>query len=269
MVDGMIASAPSVIDLWTLPLDRPTAEVLRLAGLLSADERNRARRFASTRHADRFIVARASLRIILGNRVGIPAHELAFGYNAFGKPYLTDDAATPLHFNLSHSGGFAMLALSDRFPVGIDIEEMKPLKEDVAGYFFSVREQISLRRLPPDRYLQGFYRCWTRKEALVKGRGDGLTTALDSFDVSIGELATADLSRLDRRASGSARWKLWNLAAPAGFEGALAALVDDRPIQLRYHADPVTDTAFMSPAAHPPHSGPPPHRNDGSRSASP
>jgi Phosphopantetheinyl transferase len=267
MINGMIAPAPAVIDIWTLPLDRPATEVASLAALLSGDEHNRAHRFASPRHADRFIVARANLRIILGNRLGIPAHDLTFGYNAFGKPYLTDDAATPLHFNLSHSGSFAMLALSDRIPVGIDIEEMKPLKEDIAGYFFSARERVSLRRLPPDGYLQGFYRCWTRKEALVKGRGDGLTTALDSFDVSIGRQATVDLSRLDKGVSGSDRWKLWNLSVPTGFEGALAALVDERPVQLRYHADPGSDPAFMDAAAHPSRSDRQRHRSDGTRSA--
>lgn len=265
MGNGATAPAPGVIDLWTLTLDRPAAEVSCLSAILCDDEIDRAGRFVSTRHGDRFIVARASLRLILGSRLGIPSRELTFGYNPFGKPYLTEDAPTSLHFNLSHSGSFAMLAVSDRFPVGIDIEEIKPLKEEVAGYFFSVREQISLRKLPTDGYLRGFYRCWTRKEALVKGCGEGLSIPLDSFDVSIGEQPTVDLSRLD--VSGSAHWRLWNVGAPSGFEGALAALVDSEEVELRYHADPTSDPAFMDAAVRPPRSDRRPHRSDGTRSA--
>lgn len=266
-----MSSGPGIIDVWTWSLDRPTAEVVGLASLLSPDEADRASRFVNARDANRYVVARANMRIILGGRLGTPPRELTFAYNDFGKPRLMAKGVAPPHFNLSHSGALAMLAISDSSPLGIDIEEMKPVEEDVAGYFFSARERASLKRLLPSEYLRAFYRCWTRKEALVKARGEGLTIALDSFDVSVGGRATLDLSRLEDETTGHGRWKLCNLEVPPGFQGAVAVLTDGVPVPLRYHGDPRVDVvraSLRSSAAHPERSGLRSHRNDDSRSAS-
>lgn len=271
MEESASTPAPAIIDLWTWHLDRPSTEVASLASLLSHDETARASRFVMARDARRYIVARARLRIVLGNRLGVPPDELTFVYNDFGKPRLAPrDTPTP-HFNLSHSGALAMLAISDRFPLGIDVEETKPLKEDIAGYFFSARERASLKRLPRTGYLNGFYRCWTRKEAFVKALGDGLAIALDSFDVSVGPRAALNLGRLDGEASESDRWRLYNVKAPAGFQGALAALTRGAPVRLCYHGWQGNDAMLAGvrgSAAHPGCNGLLPHRNDDSRSAS-
>lgn len=264
------ASLPAVIDLWTWWLERPTSEVARLATLLSHDETARALRFVLARDARRYIVARASLRIVLGNRLGVPPDELTFDYNEFGKPHLAPRDSTPTpHFNLSHSGPLAMLAICDRFPLGIDVEETKPLKEDIAGYFFSRRERASLKRLPQNDYLNGFYRCWTRKEAFVKAHGSGLAIALDSFDVSVGPRAALNLGRLSGDASERSHWRLYNIRVPAGFQGALSALSDGAPVRLRYHAWQGEDLSLgniKGSAAHPGCSDHLPHRNDDSQS---
>lgn len=271
-MEGCVSTpAPDVIDVWAWRLDRPPAEVAGLASLLSPDETDRASRFVTARDANRYVVARANMRIVLGNRLGTPPCDLTFAYNDFGKPRLVQKGAAPPHFNLSHSGALAMLAISDRFPLGIDIEEMKPVEEDIAGYFFSARERASLVRVPQSDYLQAFYRCWTRKEALVKARGEGLTIALDSFDVSVGERATLDLSRLEDEPTGRGRWELRNLDVPPGFQGAVAALTDGAPVWLRHHGDPRVDrdlTNLRSAAAHPECNGLRPNRNDDIRSAS-
>ncbi len=230
--------APAVIDIWAWFLDQPAETVRRCASLLSADEILRANRFLAFRDGEGYVVARAVLRVVLAGYLDTCPEDVALAYNDFGKPYVAGcGEATPLHFNLSHSGSLAVLAVSDQFPLGIDIEEISPLKEDIAGHFFSAREQTALRNLPPDQYLRGFYRCWTRKEALVKGYGEGLSMALDSFDVSVGEEPSADLSRVIGQAKRREGWRIWNLDAPAGFEGALAALSDGRPVHLRYYSN--------------------------------
>ncbi|GEO86863.1 MULTISPECIES: 4'-phosphopantetheinyl transferase family protein [Alphaproteobacteria] len=268
---GRASTSAVAIDLWTWDLDRPPAVVANFAALLAPDETARASRFVMARDAGRYIVARAGLRVILGSRLGIAPAELAFLYNDFGKPRLAPCDMALRHFNLSHSGALAMLAISDRFPLGIDIEEAKPLKEDIAGYFFSTRECASLDRLPRSGYLNAFYRCWTRKEAFVKAHGDGLTIALDAFDVSVGAKATLDLGRLDGEASRSGRWRLFNIKTPVGFQGALVALTGGVPVQLRYHrwsGDDVPRESLSCAAARPGYSGLPLHQNDDTRPAS-
>jgi 4'-phosphopantetheinyl transferase len=88
--------------------------------------------------------------------------------------------------------------------------------------YFSVREQSELLSLPEDRHLAAFYRCWTRKEAYLKGCGSGFSQPCDSFDVSL--LPGAPPALLQHRTSPyePARWKIIDIPVPAGYCAALA-----------------------------------------------
>lgn len=211
------------------PLDVGDGERAQLTEFLSEEERARAARFVFERDQKRFAVARGRMREVLAATLGVRPSALAFAVSAHGKPALISGELT---FNLSHSGGLAALGISRGPAIGVDIEEERPLKEDVAGRFFSAREVAALRALPEVEQLGAFYRCWTRKEAIVKAIGDGLSHPLDSFDVTIAGEAKVERFEGERDAS---VWQLQHFDPAPGFAGAVAcrtggtALRLDRP----------------------------------------
>jgi phosphopantetheinyl transferase len=172
------------------------------------------------------------------DRAPLSATSITFSTNEFGKPAIDLAGHPPAHFNLSHSDGEAVLAVSERFQLGIDIEAIKPLKEDIANRFFSKRECAALEPLRgnDDLYFQAFFRCWTRKEAFVKAHGAGLTLQLDSFDVTIEADRPPALERLEGDPDASWRWKLAVVDVPSGFAGALAVLAEGESFSLRYRS---------------------------------
>ncbi|MBB4567172.1 4'-phosphopantetheinyl transferase family protein [Rhizobium leucaenae] len=228
---------PDLIDVWTWSLDAPPSSVEEFAALLSAEELARAQRFVRERDGQRFIVGRGRLRSILGQYLGLPPQNVRFAYNDYGKPAVALSGGTPFHFNLSHSADLAALAISDHYELGIDIEEIRFLKEDIAGRFFSHKECLTLRALPPEAYLEGFYRCWTRKEAFVKAHGEGLSLALDSFDVTFDWANEPRLERLDGDPEAPFNWRILEVETPVTFAGAVLALTKGRPVSLRYRSN--------------------------------
>jgi len=230
-----VAIGPDIIDVWRWPLDVIAGELPRYVEALSDAEFARAGRFLRERDRLHFLVGRGGLREILSRYLGVSAKRLVFSYNAFGKPRLAG-SKPPLRFNLSHSGGMAALAISDRYEVGADIEQILPLKEDVAGHFFSEAERKALQKLPREDYLPAFYRCWTRKEAFVKAHGAGLSLPLDSFDVSIDEAGEPKLLRVEQDSEAPRQWRFAEIAMPHGFVGVVAALTAGNKISLRYRA---------------------------------
>jgi 4'-phosphopantetheinyl transferase len=185
-------------------LDAPADEVRALLASLSADEKERAGRFRFERDRRRFIVARGRLRQQLGERLGVApeAVELAYGRN--GKPCLKRNGC---HFSVSHSDEVALLAFSKASEIGVDVEAIRPIREadTIAEQFFSPREKQAYSELPLGERLLGFLHCWTRKEALVKGLGEGLSLPLEQFDIA--------------HAPG---WRLHSFFPLPGFIGAVA-----------------------------------------------
>lgn len=152
--------------------------------LLSADERERARRFRFDLHRRRYVSAHAGLRRLLSDRTGVAARALAFDVGAFGKPCLSQVPAC--HFNLSHSGQFAAVAISRAGEVGIDIEEMRdvPDLEALGAANFSPAEQAMLTSGGSHDAKQ-FLLGWTRKEACLKAIGTGLSVRPETFDAGL------------------------------------------------------------------------------------
>jgi len=214
------AVAPIEVELWVWSLDVDEAERGRLFAYLAEDEVARALRFVFDRDRHRYVVARGRMREILARVLGTTAAALRFSYSSHDKPSLAE-ASAPLHFNLSHSEGLAALGVSRARELGVDVEHVRPLKEDIAERFFSRGEVAALRALPEDQQLAAFYRCWTRKEAVVKAIGEGLSRPLDSFDVTLDPDA-ARLLRMDGEADGPQVWQLAHFAPAPGFAGAVA-----------------------------------------------
>ena len=175
---------PSAVHLWRIWIPEWVSEIPVLQALLSEDELERARRFRFAVHRERFIVARAFLRKILHLYTEISPEKLVFDYAPRGKPFLRD-CPTKLYFNLSHSSDIAVYALTSCGEIGVDIEKIEPeFKVDVARRFFSEKEVRELEALPSENRHIGFYRIWSRKEALIKALGEGLFAPLNEFSVS-------------------------------------------------------------------------------------
>lgn len=215
------------VHVWRVPLDATPARVAPLDTLLAADERERADRFAFPDLRRRYVVGRGALRSILARYTGVPAAELRFRYGPRGKPAL-DEPPRPdgLRFNVSNSHDLALVAVARGRELGVDLEWTGRAISDAGGIaerFFSPTERASLQSLPEPLRLAAFYTCWTRKEAYVKARGDGLALPLDAFDVSLAPGAPPALLAGRGPAADVARWELHALDVATGYSAALVA----------------------------------------------
>ncbi len=216
--------ASNEVHVWRAVLELEAARVRSLRHTLSAEEQARAERFYFHQDRKHFVVAHGLLRAILGQYLKIEPSQLQYCYNPYGKPSLKRTSSREaLRFNMSHSHGLALYAVTCGRELGVDLERLCPnlADEQIAERFFSPREVAALRALPTNMRQEGFFTCWTRKEAFVKAKGEGLTLRLDQFDVSLvpGEPA-ALLSTSDPQET--SRWSLKELAPKAGYVGALA-----------------------------------------------
>ena len=199
------------------------ALVTDLQPLLSTDESERADRFVFPSDRHHFIVARGLLRRLLGGYLQCASQELQFAYGAQGKPSLLVPDGNSLRFNLAHSHGRAVYAFTRNKEVGIDLEftGRKVDYERLAGRFFSEAEVADMKRLDTGRRRQAFFNCWTRKEAYIKARGEGLSIPLDEFAVSITPGKPAALVNNYRDADECSRWSMTSLTIAPGYTGAL------------------------------------------------
>jgi 4'-phosphopantetheinyl transferase len=176
------------IHVWHAALDRDEELLRVLEATLSPDEQTRADRFHFVNDRNRFVAARGQLRKLLGAYLGRDAAALEFSYGKHGKPALAgNDAASGFSFNLSHSAGLAVYAIAKERDLGIDVEHIRASAAgvDIAARYFSAREVEDLKTFPPEARVDGFFQCWTRKEAYLKATGMGLHIPLESFSVSV------------------------------------------------------------------------------------
>ncbi len=209
------------VRVWLTELDPGAECVDRLFAVLSPDERERAARFHFRRDAMRWIVARATLRDVLGHCVGTDPAAIAFTYGEKGKPALA--GSTDIQFSVAHSAQVAAYAVTIGAPVGVDVEWLRPLDqlETIAERTFSRRECEVLRALPVELRRAGFFNCWTRKEAYVKALGEGLSYPLQQFSVSLEPGAPARLESVDGAPGHAHGWTMEALPLQSGLAGAV------------------------------------------------
>lgn len=189
----------------------------------------RAERFRFPIHRDRFIARRGILRTLLGQVLACPPQNIFFAYSPYGKPYLAQDPTLELHFNLSHSEGLALIALTLGRNVGVDIERLTPsLRDDtVPEQFFHPREVALLRSLPQSDQAEAFLRFWVHKEAYIKALGKGLSFPLHSFDTSQAWNTRANESYMLDDPETAKVWVLHALTPAPRYTAALAAEGND------------------------------------------
>jgi 4'-phosphopantetheinyl transferase len=182
------------VDVWLVSLESDGETVL------SPDEEIRAVRFRFESDRAHWTRARSALRIILSQRTGIPAGQIRFTLGPHGKPALAGASGlTGVEFSLSHSGTWAMVAVTQGVPVGVDIER---IRENVN--MAALLRRLGEQNLPEPQTGPGLFDLWTRREAMTKAVGGALLDA-----------PTADL-------------RTCHLDAPAGYSAAVA-LVGQNP----------------------------------------
>jgi 4'-phosphopantetheinyl transferase len=219
--------APDEVHSWCASLDVPPETSVRLYATLTPDERTRSARFQFERDQQRFIVAHGVLRDLLGRYLQTQPGRIRFVYNAFGKPDVSPEFGNRLTFNLSHSGGLALIAIASASNVGVDVEYIRARSDyaDIARHFFSAAEVDYLMALPSHLYAEAFFSCWTKKEAYLKACGEGLAIPLNSFSVPLTTdraHTPVDLYVASKDIVPANRWSLYALQPAPGYAGALA-----------------------------------------------
>ena len=195
------------------------------ARLLSSDERDRATRFARDRDRRRFMIARARLRRLLGERLAVAPEAVEFLFGARGKPRLHPrfGGAADVRFNVSHYEDVLVFAFAAGREVGVDVEGVRAIADAdaVAALVFSPREREAYLALDPDQKARGFFNGWTRKEAFVKALGDGLQYSLHRFDVTLAPEEPARLLRVDETSGQACGWTMHSFTPGPGLVGAV------------------------------------------------
>jgi 4'-phosphopantetheinyl transferase len=215
-----------MIEIVAVRLDVGPAAVGALHALLSSAEQQRASNIRAGRARDRFIVARARLRQLLGNRLAVRPESVELATSHSGKPALRPGFAdSDLRFNVAHCDDVAAYALGggEAGEIGVDIEAVRVLKDadQLAGRFFSDAERAAYRALAPADRPLGFFNCWTRKEAFIKAQGEGFGYPLDRFDVSLAPGEAARLLRVGDAAGDACGWRMTSFVPAPGFVGAV------------------------------------------------
>lgn len=171
---------------------------------------------------------RAPLVALLAVYLGIPEASVVLDQDARGKPRLAFDASGRgtggLEFNWSHSGDYALIALSRGCAMGVDIERLGKNRRslDIARRFFDPAEAETLAPLEPDARDRAFIDLWCAKEAVLKAAGEGLSFGLARLALARRADAGWVLARIDPALGHVADWRLAGFEAAPGYRGALA-----------------------------------------------
>ncbi len=213
---------PNEVHCWHFnPADFAVGE---LAPVLSGDERDRARRFLFERDRTEYMVCRGLLRHLLDAYGVGSASALTFSYTDRGKPLLPVNRDPSLAFNVAHSRGAGLIGLARGAAIGVDVERVRPIDSflSLASTCFAPEEQAELAALPASQHAKAFYAGWTRKEAMIKATGEGLSRPLSSFAVTIGPEVPPRLIRLDDDPHAAGTWQIMDLSHDPRFAAAVA-----------------------------------------------
>jgi 4'-phosphopantetheinyl transferase len=215
----------NVIHIWRRRI-LPDPEFLqRGKALLSEDEAERASRYRVQHAQNAYILTRTALRVLLGRYLDASPQSIRFRLTEYGKPLL--DGASELHFNVSHTEGLALLAFTQKRRIGVDVEKIRPQPDalKLARRFFSKNEQQQLESLSVKELPSAFFRCWSRKEAYIKARGEGLSLPLNRFDVSAALAPSAILLATRPDSTEAQQWVLRDVPVPSEYAAAVAVSV--------------------------------------------
>jgi 4'-phosphopantetheinyl transferase len=229
-----IALSADRLDVWAVRLEQGRALSDKLAPTLSAAERERATQFRLEEPRQRFMITRAALRMVLGKYLGRSAGGVTLENDPQGKPRLASGHdADDVHFNVAHSAGLALIAVTADCEVGVDVERVRAVShaDHIARRYFHPAELLAILSAAPSARDTKFLRCWTGKEAVLKAIGSGVTGSLASFRVPTYQFTTAWIDLPASLTKNHPRCWLHELAPCPGYVGAVACLGEERPVR--------------------------------------
>lgn len=159
--------------------ETPFQEMIRY---ISPEKKVKIQRFRKPIDAMRSLLGDLIIRYILCKHYGFDNDEIQYGYLEFGKPYLKQH--TDIHFNISHSGDWIVGVVSNDL-VGIDIEKVTHMKENLSSIVLTDNENKKLQALNESERNLSFFELWTLKESYVKSTGSGLSEGLHTLEISM------------------------------------------------------------------------------------
>jgi 4'-phosphopantetheinyl transferase len=235
---------PKFITIWKIPQgDAETvseAELAELRAWLSPEELARADAFRGEGYRRDYLLAHASLRWVLGECLSISPASVGFAAGSFREPGAAAikpelrNAGLDLRFNLSHTRGAALVAVTLGREVGIDIEWQRPMDdlEGMARSVMSDKEHEQWLGLVAEDRAAAFYHLWTRKESYLKAIGLGLFRDLHEVTVPVWprflDAAAGAFTRVEDR-SGDGDWVVGDIAAAEGYSAAVCCEGTEKP----------------------------------------
>jgi 4'-phosphopantetheinyl transferase len=175
------------IDLWYTRTSEAGDPLLlaKYGDLLTPEERDRERRYAFLRDREAFRITRALVRTVLSRYHPIDAKGWRFRAGAYGKPAIAEPAGVAIEFNLSHTRGLVVCAVTGAAAIGVDVENIrrKEIEPGLAERYFSAAEVAALQSTAAADWHERFFDFWTLKESYIKARGMGLSLPLDGFAI--------------------------------------------------------------------------------------
>ena len=218
------------IHVWAAALNFSAQVLAELEITLSLEEQQRGQKFHFVADRNAFIGSRGLLRAILASYLDLEPQEIHFEFGRYGKPILANQPEPDrLQFNLAHSDGLFLTAVSRFCAVGVDVERIRELDDidDLANQLLSPTEEIAWRRLPLNQQKQAFFNLWTRKEACLKATGDGISERLKEITVSFTPEGPAGELEPPGVPESTESWTLRQLNPAPGYAAVLAAPVPE------------------------------------------
>ncbi len=212
------------VHVWCVNLDVLDLDINCLKHILSKEENDKADSFHFKDDRENYIGRHVMLRKILCRYLSLEPDKINFRYGFHGKPSLSNYfKADKIYFNLSHSKGLVLYAMTRGRKVGVDVERVTSgiMDEQFISYVFSQKELSTIQSLPMDMRTNALFRSWTRKEAFVKALGQGLSYDLKRIDVSAALGEKSIISNQNCYAHSSCCWSLRDIELGPGYAGSI------------------------------------------------
>ena len=219
-----LESIQNAIEIWSIQLSDYVANLEFCRALLSETERTHAEKLIHPADVERSILCRGILRTVLADYLAVIPKLISFERNENGKPFLRH---SEMEFNLSHSNDRMLIAVTAGRSVGVDIEfHRENVKMTaIAKRWFSPKEQSFFQ--DANKPKETFFDIWSKKEAYVKAKGQGIYFDLPSFTVPLGEKPS--VSTFEKNAS----WFFQTLKIDPDYSAAVVSEVPIVPIVQR------------------------------------
>jgi 4'-phosphopantetheinyl transferase len=213
------------VHIWIVDIEKNSTDLRYFRELLSSEELLQADKFIFEQDRIRYSLTHGVLRLLINMYTGINKKNINYTLGKFHKPGLQASSGKELCFNLSHSGNYILFAFSWAKELGIDIEQIRDMQDadSIIERFCSEKEKVEYFSIQKENRTKAFFKCWTRKEAYIKARGDGLYFPLNNFTVSIKPDTQPALIEVKDEPLENNRWKLHDLKINDLYSSALVA----------------------------------------------